>query len=630
MTALVINQLRQLLPFTLLWAALSGFAYLVELFSNRVDEQDFLDWCGTACSSGSNLDQLLILLVLCMLAAYRLFPREFDDGTIDFVRSLPVSRIQIFLSKVLATWLLICALLTTETLITGALLLFNTQSISGQTYPLVMLMLLFRSCLFSLVVVAHGIFISWFRVTGLVLYCAYLIALYWFEERTGTSGIFNLFRFFNSEYYGQQILFDWPAITAQLVLAALFLTISYVLWSRTETQPRTQRSGILARYGPAALAVGGFLLTSVILIGTISNDTRSGKSQNIVHHATEHYRFSYNRNDQARMSELMQFADSDYQALATLLNMESTPFVQARMTLQSNHAFGYASHREIRMKIGDDKPVNPLYRRILSHETAHVFQSVESNRALADHRNSVGFFLEGMAQYTSFAIVPDERRRQTNWTLSSVAWERQDITFDQLAFRGVFDATFDAELIYGLGDLWVDAMVQHCGESSLGDFLRSTAAVNSPRDLQGPPYWRYQLSAINCDLDQINHLWRQRMQQIVDTRTDGGFPTFSDVATRIANDRLQLTITLTPDPAGALPQRYLLRMANETSIANRPHRIVRGQIIERGPETTVQFDLPLSSITGQRFRYQLGFVPYPDSRHYFEKWRNGTLPNTRQ
>ncbi len=626
MIALMVSQLRQLLPFAMLWAVLSGLAYTYELFSTRVDEQDFIDWCSTACGTGSNLDQLLFLLFFCMLAAYRLFPREFDDGTIDFVRSLPVAKSRIFFSKVLTAWLLICALLTAEFLITSSLLQFNRQTISGQIYPATLSMILLRDCLFALVIVAHGVFISWFRVTGLVLYCAYLIGLYWLEEAMGISGIFSLFRFYNSEFFDQQILFDWPAITAQLIIAALLLAISYRLWNTTESQPRAKRAGIVSKYGPGFMVVIAFLLASIALVASIANRHRSGTSANINHLATEHYRFSYSKADQAQITELLQFADQDYQTLATLLGVENRPFIQARMTLSSNHAFGYASHTEIRMKLGDGRPVNPLYRRVLSHETTHVFQSVESNRALSKSRNSVGFFLEGMAQYTSFAVVPDSVRRDTNWAISSVAWKRQNITFGQLANRTVFDSTYNPELLYGIGDIWVDAMARQCGEQSPGEFLRSLATSNLPPNLQGEQYWRLHLNDIGCDLEQINHLWRTQMQQIADRRIDGAFPVYSNVTTSTRDDQLLITATVTPDENGSQPERYLIRIASETSIANRPPRVLTGRVISTGSNTQVQFSVPLLNITGQRYRYQIGFAPYPDSRHYFEKWRNGTIP----
>ena len=29
-------------------------------------------------------------------------------------------------------------------------------------------------------------------------------------------------------------------------------------------------------------------------------------------------------------------------------------------------------------------------------------------------------------------------------------------------------------------------------------------------------------------------------------------------------------------------------------------------------------------IEGSRFRYQIDYDPYPDSRYYFEKWRSGS------
>lgn len=107
-----------------------------------------------------------------------------------------------------------------------------------------------------------------------------------------------------------------------------------------------------------------------------------------------------------------------------------------------------------------------------------------------------------------------------------------------------------------------------------------------------------------------------------------GFPEHRNVSTSIAGDQLLVTVAVTPDPNGALPERYLIRIGNETSLANRPHRIRRGRVIESGDETKIEFKLPRSTINGQRFRYQFGYVPYPDSRHYFEKWRNGTIPTS--
>jgi len=105
--------------------------YGLEIASTRIDELSYLDWCSDYCNVGSDFNLVLFTIFLYMLAAYSLFPREFDEGTIDFVRSLPVSRGQIFIAKVFAAWLLICLLIFAESLLHSALLLFNTQSISG-------------------------------------------------------------------------------------------------------------------------------------------------------------------------------------------------------------------------------------------------------------------------------------------------------------------------------------------------------------------------------------------------------------------------------------------------------------------------------------------------------------------
>ena len=206
MIRLILCQIKQLWPFVLLWMALVLVFYGLEVSTSRVDELSYLAWCSDYCTVGSDFDLVLFTVLLYMLAAYSLFPREFDEGTIDFVRSLPVSRGQIFFAKVLAAWLLICALIAIESLITSTLLTFNTQTITGKKYWANDLIFFVRNCLFALVIVSHGVFISWFRTVGLIIYTAYLVGLIWLEQSLGVSGPYNIFRFFNNEYDGQRLL----------------------------------------------------------------------------------------------------------------------------------------------------------------------------------------------------------------------------------------------------------------------------------------------------------------------------------------------------------------------------------------------------------------------------------------
>ena len=623
MTRLIFCQLKQLLPFAMLWLALVIVFYSVEISSSRIDELSYLVWCSEACKEGSSPGLTLFTIFLYMIAAYSLFPREFDEGTIDFVRSLPVSRGQIFTAKVLAAWLLICLLLITEFSLQALALSFNTQTITGQYYWQNELTFLLRYVLFALVIIAHGVFISWFRTVGLILYCGYLIGLMWLEQSRGITGPYNLFRFFTNEYHGQQLRVDWPVVTTHLLIAMVLLAASYVLWTRTDTKPRLPGKGKLSHYLPTIVSVGAFVFVLLIMAGLLIRAGSSEDRGNIQKAMSSHYQFAYHVNDEQRLLELRQYADDDYQALTTLLGSDEQPFIHGDMTSQSRHALGVAGYKNIRMVLNSRESVNPVYRRVLSHETAHVFQTTESNRKLIDAANTVGFFIEGMAQYTSFKIVPDAPTRTTNWVISSIAWQRHNITFNELANRTAFEELYDPELLYGIGDIWVDAMATQCGEQSIGNFLRSTGSEKAPPDLSGVRYWRYHLQNTGCELEQVNHRWREQMQQIADQRQDGAFPTFDQVTTEKRNSALVIKANVTAGKSGLLPERYHIRIKGETKIASTISPLRSGRQTQTEPTVQVEFTVPLDAIEGSRFRYQIGYYPYSDSRYYFEQWRSG-------
>ncbi len=626
MTRLVLCQIKQLLPFVLLWVALAAMFYGIEFGTERIDELSYLDWCSTYCDVGSDFDVVLFTVILYMLAAYSLFPREFDEGTIDFVRSLPVTNAQIFFAKILAAWLVISLLNIAETLIHSGFLLFNTQSITGTKYWANDFTMLIRNILFAFVIVSHGVFISWFRTLGLILYCGYLIGLIWLEQSLGVSGPYNLFRFYSNEYDGQKLLIDWPVIGVQLIAAVVLIAVSFVLWSRSESKPPVAKNSRIAQYLPALVSVMAFLILTATLGMMLLNAVNDGSRDNIVQLETGKYRFAYKRSDNDRMVELAQYADEDYQQLADLLNVSNPPDISADMTSQSTHALGVASYNRIKMVLSAGDPVNPVYRRVLSHETAHVLQTMESNRRLGLASNSVGFFIEGMAQYTSFALVPDIPTRSTNWEISAISWKRNDISFDVLSNRAAFESLYDPELLYGIGDIWVAAMADICGESSLGDFLRSTGNPKAPKALAGTAYWRHHLNSIDCSLEQVNHQWQTSMQAIIDNGPGGAFPVFQNVSVSVRDDFLIVNAQALHDDSPHRPQRYYIRVAGETKVARTVSPIRLGKFTDNDTITEVEFTVPLSEIEGKRFSYQIGYVPFPDSRYYFDEWRSGALP----
>jgi ABC-type transport system involved in multi-copper enzyme maturation permease subunit len=628
MIQLVLKELKQLVPFAFLWFALSALYYITELATHRIDEESYSSWCDDYCRVGSNSDVALFTILIILIAAYNLFPREYDDSTIDFLRSLPVKLPKLFWSKIFAAWVMLFGLISLDHMIQAGLLSLNTQSLTGKSYWQVDFALLLRNVLFAVVVISHGVFLSWFRTVGLLIYCAYLIALIWLENQFGFSGIYNVLGFFDNEYSGQQLILNWAVIGFHLCVAFILYFVSYFLWTNTDSKPRAPGTSKASKILPILGVVFSFLLVIGVLAVMVGNTAKDARIRNIQAENTEHYSFTYNAEDTQAMNLLIPFVEQDYAALAELLGVTELPRIQADMTSESDHALGLASWKKIRMVLNTPLDVDPLYRRVLSHETAHVLQSTESNRKLGEFANSTGFFIEGMAQYVSFSIVSDDVSRDSNWLVSSLAWQRQNIKFAEMANRTIFDTLYDGELLYGIGDIWVHAMADACGVESLGNFLRAIGRDNAPPNLSGVAFWRSHLQYIDCELALVNNRWRQIMQDLIDNRTQGSFPEFENVAISQASDSAAIKIRadIIPDESGQLQEIYYIKIKSETQLASVVSPILSGRLKRDGANASVEFFIEPHLISGRQFRYQLGFIPMLDSRHYFNKWRTGSIP----
>jgi len=631
MISLIGKELKQLLPYTFLWLSLLALYIGVELSTLRIDESSYLSWCDQYCREGANPDIALFNIVLYMIAAYSLFPREYDDSTIDFLRSLPIARSKIFLSKITSAWILLCSLLLLERFLQFSLLSLNTQSITGTRYLHNDMLFLARDCLFAFVVVAHGVIVSWFRTIGLIIYSVYLVALTWLETKNSQSGIgessiYNILTFFDNEYDGPNLLIDWTAIGFHVTIAIILLVIGYLLWTNTDSRPRATGTSKLNWVLPIVFSILAFLIFTGYMLYLMLNASTEPEIRKL---ETDHYKFSYRESNESAMQELQRFVETDYDALVDLLGAADPPVIRVDMTSDSAHALGLASWKKVRMVLKSEEDVDPLYRRVLSHETAHVLQSVESNRTLTNSPNSVGFFVEGMAQYTSFTIVPDFASRDSNWLISSVAWQRHNITFDQLANRSVFESLYDPELLYGIGDIWVEAMVQTCGPASVGDFLRAIGRDDAPPDLAGTTYWRTHLQYIGCDLESVNNHWRQMMQSLVNDRQNGAFPYFENVVVSRSGSAELITIRadLRVAETGTLPEYYYVRIQSEAKLTNAVSPVLSGKLVRDGESASVEFSVLSRLVDGKRFKFQLGYTPIPDSRNYYDKWRSGSIPD---
>ena len=659
MIRLIAKELRQLRPITYLWLAILLFGYVIQFVTERIDEKTFGGWCEGYCDYNSSNTVVIFIIILALVTAYSLFPREHDDSTIDLLRALPVSRVSIFLAKVLAAWLLLALLNVLSYGIDVLLLSSNPESIGGIFYKQVWFTLLWRDCLFIFIIITHGVLLSWFRTLGLILYFLYLLGLVLAETYLGTSGDWSVFKLLSNEYIGSTLIVNSRGLFIHTVAAIFILFVAYRLWNRTESGGVERKKASRSfRFLQIASAVVGFLMLSAVLMFQIQVGTGSGPDQALKVVATDHYRFVYATAKSKVVDYIVEHAEDDLTELASLMGVEDLPRIRVDLTAQSEHAIGLAKWKKIQIDLdGFDNDVSQ--RRVLVHEATHVLQAVESNRAMAENYNAVKFFIEGMAQYTSFVVVPESDRRTSNWELASVAWKRQNIEFSDLIDATGFSEQFDAELHYSLGDLWAAALVDTCGEASMGDFVRATGRKGAPKGLVAGVFWRDTMQAIGCDLDTVNANWRDTMNSLYNKVEQTSFPVFSDIsiqsdesaenikitATLIANTRRdtrsESSDSSVPDDSstssGAIessftpPDRYIIRIGNVTSkLAAGIDHTFRGREVSDDDEVRVEFIFPDYVVPNARFRYQLGYTPSRDSRYYYEGWRRGAMSSTGQ
>ncbi|MFK7857582.1 MAG: ABC transporter permease [Granulosicoccus sp.] len=639
---------RQLFPIACLWMAVLLLNYVMQFVTERFDEQTFTSWCEGYCDYNSSATIIIFSALIALVTAYSLFPREHDDATIDFLRALPVSRSSVFVAKLLAAFGLLCLINLLSYGIDAAMLATNPESIGGRFYSQVWTTLLWRDCVVAFIILSHGILLSWFRTIGLVIYAVYLALLMWAESALGSSGVWSIFTLLANEYDGSNLIVNSRALLIHSGIAIAMLFIAYLLWSRTESSVSggKQRTRGLKLF-QGLLTIVGFLMLATILAYRVGVETGSTGSENLKVAATDHYRFVYPVSREDTVQYILRHADNDYAALGELLGVEELPSIRVDLSAQSEHAAGLATWKKIRMDL-DAFEADISQRRVLSHETTHVLQAVESDRALTRNYAAVKFFIEGMAQYTSFEVVPEMARRDSNWQLAAISWKRQNIEFDDLIDEAGFSERFDPELHYSLGDLWTLAFVSTCGEQALGDFLRAAGRPDAVRNLPAAIFWRDTASHIGCDLDTVNERWRLQMEELHGSVEQVRFPVYTDVVFNRdeRSDQIVILATLAPYTASGtatdalsdpqdeeqdvtnidLPEQYIIRIgAASTRLAAGVDPVFRGQIVEEQGVIKVRFSIPASAISGNRFRYQPGFTPFDGSRYYYEAWKRGSV-----
>lgn len=633
MMTLFRTEFRQLWPLAGLWLMLELLHVALLLFTTRLDESSYSDLCEVYCEPGVATSAIFILLVIVVWIGWSLFPRDSDDGTLAHLQSLAVSRPQIFGAKVLAAFVLLVCLYLFSAATTYFFVWLNPQSIHGKYYAAIEGQQLLRTLAFSAIVLCHSVFLSSFRLVGLVLYAVYFVAVGYLETQLGDVGAWNLLNILRVDYYGSTLVTNWTLFAIHGVIALVFLWLGYLRWMKRDVSQQSARFSLNSPW----LTVPAVGLLFLGLLGGLmqhSSTTVTQRNEAFDSLTTEHYRFVFTKNAAPYAEELAAGADAMLLRIADYLDADPPPMIQTDLTANTSHVAGLAVHNRIRMRlrrINDDDD----NRFVLAHETAHVFQSTMSNRQLKKVNSSVNFFIEGMAQQVAYTVEPNDRVRDINWIVGAVSADRHDIDFTDLVDASAFGEKFDAELPYTLGDLWVNTMTEVCGDDSLGKFMNIVGSDDAVLSLSGVAFWRQHLQRIPCELEDINHRFGERVDDIVASDAAQAIPSTKSINLRTDDtdpDIIWMDVIvenpfeLDSNDVPTAGKDYLLRVRSGASLARTIDQIVPGYPTSPDTPERISFRLNRSQFSTNRFQYQIGYQGGFDYRALFDEWQNAAVP----
>ena len=518
MTALVMKELKGLGPALALILFATVTSILFVLFTERLDEIAWFEQMEHLAPGGENAFITFYALV-ALGVAYSLFPREHDEGTMEFLYSLPLSRRQIFSAKVLAAYIVVLLFVIGNYLTTLVLTPFNHQSfVSEQLVWQEVAKSFFLEFLFLSIIVSHGLLLSFLRRFGLVLYALVAFAVSRLVDSNPDLVYLDPATLLRFEYQGVSMIIPGFALLLHSAVALVSLGLASFLWmGRGQVFSRFYARTTSARWGRGLLVLATLattLLAMIVMHRLIGEAGRANPEVAFdafvpVRAETTHYSFTYSSRHRGAALPLIRASDEIFRKLRDLLESDSGPEIVADLTFSASSHLGLARGNTIRVSVHGNEEMPAT--RILAHESAHAFQSYLSQRKIHRYGASLELVVEGSADYIGWEIVPDEKQREARRRVAVAAWKRFAIDFEELVDAGEFRQRYDPALHYVLGELWTAALVRECGRAALGAFFTAIGRNDAAQGLTGVEIWREALQSIGCDLENVVASWSEEL-----------------------------------------------------------------------------------------------------------------------
>jgi hypothetical protein len=650
MLALYRKELRGLFPMLVLSMFLVSGDLISRPITERLDEDTFSDVAGLMPGDGTFL--AFILWIIAFMVAFAAMPREHDEGTIEFLYALPVTRRGIFLAKAMAgltTLAITCAMGQ----VTNAIIVsWNPTSFDGEQLSLT---LAARAALVHFLAAAvaygHGLFASFFRRFGLIPYALAGYVMVVVQEIAPELSWLNPLQLGRFDYVGRLLVIPTGDALFHLGVSGFAAFLAYVLWMGRWEGVRNafaQRSlGLTLGFGCAMvlLFVVGFFVMGFWAVSEYGDHPPEDPSQppstaersfttSTAH--TEHYTFVYPDNLHDEAMRLITRADRVLASATSVMAEPRTPSITVDLAEVSSHHEGIAAGERIRLGLVEQ----PSWRlvHVLAHESTHVLQGQASATRLMEHGETTRYFVEGTAEWVAFEVTTapdtvmteDELReerelRALSRLVAVTSWERHQIGFDDLFSNTTMTSRWDTTLAYPLGETLGEAISRACGHDGVGHLAQSFARPDMPQDATHETLMRDALASFACDYERVGSAWdallaetaaaeRARIDAI--PRLSGGV---------VESDESETIVEATLDRAPLPHEHYSVRVRADASTPDTEVRGVTGEIVEGSEPRRVRFRIPRGNVRGTHFEILFSVVVDERAFPYSEAWQGASL-----
>lgn len=502
--ALFLKEWRQLRPFLILNLAMLMFDIIDKLLQ-PLDTQALGH--SLAVLSGE-LPAVQILFGFALGSG--LLVREIDDGTLNFLDGLPLTRSAIFAAKIKAAMLVLAIYPLGLVLLHVLLHLAARGSLDQALHPGLLLTFFGLCTLVTAVSLALGLLLGFLRsLCWLVLGLCVIAILLLKDSAPSLHAALNPAELATPNFVGAGWQLPWTTVWTQIGATLLFALLAYALFmaagrTRARSWPWARRY-LLAPAMALMLVAGGAGLA--VYVGREANqagaaDARRPNALEFTpiasgHATTANFTFSYPALSSARVRPFIAGADRTFTDVAALLRIAGGAPIDVDLSGTIRNHAGTAYYDRIRMTVRATETMD-----VLAHETTHVFARRLAGGERGWQLDGMTVFNEGLARWVERKLSLEQAFNEDQELAAAIVSQRRLITPRQLTDYQAFSSAVDGELKYPLGAALVDCFVRRYGSEAPKIMLQALARPDFPRDLKGYALWQtaFQLGGFDVDL----------------------------------------------------------------------------------------------------------------------------------